>query len=85
MQISSTIRRKFRVFIDMSSVTEATCSEFMEKVNDGSHRVKTSGWPKFLYDLEATPYDPNNKDRGLLRGALLVRVCVLLSILHQLI
>lgn len=46
----------------------------MEKVNDGTYRVKTSGWPRFLYDLEASPYDPKNKDHGLFRGPVLVRV-----------
>lgn len=48
----------------------------MENVKDGTCRIKTSGWPKFLYDLVANPYDPKNKDQGLFRGPLLVRVSV---------
>jgi hypothetical protein len=46
----------------------------MEKVNDGTQRIKTSRWPRFLYD-PAIPYDPEHKDRGLFRGPILVRVC----------
>lgn len=48
----------------------------MENVRDGTYRIKTSGWPRFLYDLAANSYDLKNKDQGLLRGPLLVRVSI---------
>jgi hypothetical protein len=48
----------------------------MDKVKDGTCRIKTSGWPRFLYDVAGNYYDPKNKDRGLFRGPVLVRVSV---------
>ena len=45
----------------------------MEKVNDGAIKIRASKWPTFLYDHEV-PYDPDNKDNGLCRGFVLVRV-----------
>lgn len=62
-----------RRFSSQVTRIEQTCSKFMEKVNNGSHRIKTSGWPRFLYDM-AIPYDRKNMDQGLFRGPILVRV-----------
>ena len=47
--------------------------EFMEKANDGTHLIKTSWWPVFLYDL-AIPYDLEHKDCRLFCGPILVQV-----------
>lgn len=45
----------------------------MLQVRSGEIRITAKEWPTFLYptDLE---YDPHNKDYGLLRGELVVRV-----------
>jgi hypothetical protein len=39
---------------------------------DGTIRITANKWPHFLYPTRA--YDPNDIDRGLLQGYLLVRV-----------
>jgi hypothetical protein len=46
----------------------------MAKVNDGSLRIRASEWPFFLYYLK-TRYDPDDEEKGLLRGYILLRVC----------
>jgi len=39
---------------------------------DGSIKVVADDWPNFLYDEDM--YDPNELDKGLLRGYFLLRV-----------
>jgi hypothetical protein len=46
----------------------------MTKVNDGTIRIRAAEWPAFLYD-QKTEYDPENEEKGLLKGYVLVRVC----------
>lgn len=42
------------------------------RIKDGSVKITSVEWPSFLYD--ETMYDPKEKDKGFLRGFLLVRV-----------
>ncbi|KAH9984125.1 hypothetical protein BJV77DRAFT_216914 [Russula vinacea] len=44
----------------------------MTKVNDGTIRIRAAEWPAFLYD-QKTEYDPENEEKGLLKGYVLVR------------
>jgi hypothetical protein len=44
------------------------------KFLDGSIEVVANDWPNFLY--EESVYDPNEIDKGLLRGYFLLRVRV---------
>ena len=45
----------------------------MDRVEDGTVQITDEDFPSFLYDTE-TAYDEENKDIGLFRGFLLVRV-----------
>ncbi|KAM6491676.1 hypothetical protein JOM56_012920 [Amanita muscaria] len=45
---------------------------FMEKVLTGETKIRDKDFPSFLYD-ETIPYDPHNKDEGLLQGHVLIR------------
>ena len=62
-------------------LTNGFPSELMDDVNDGLIRVRASKWPAFMYDF-SKGYDPNNKDFGLCRGELLVRVCYCSCFIH---
>ena len=48
-------------------------------MQDGTIKVTAGDWPTFLYNEQE--YDPKEKDKGLLRGYLLVRVSELESFL----
>jgi len=45
----------------------------MELVQDGKIKIKATHYPTFLYD-ESMGYDPQEIDKGLFRGHLLLRV-----------
>ncbi|KAK2459412.1 hypothetical protein APHAL10511_008567 [Amanita phalloides] len=45
---------------------------FMENVRNRVIKIKERDFPAYLYD-EAIPYDPDNKDAGLLQGHALIR------------
>jgi len=47
----------------------------MNLLKEGLLRVTAADWPSFLYD-DTEIYDPMQKDKGLLRGYLLVRVSI---------
>jgi len=51
----------------------------VEQLKDGTVKIFTGDWPTFLYD-EDIEYDPEEKDKGLLRGYLLLRVSETLSL-----
>jgi len=44
------------------------------KFLDGTIKIVAEDWPSFLYEQDL--YDPNEIDKGLLRGYFLLRVCV---------
>ena len=46
---------------------------FMNKVLDGTLKIKTSQWPLFLYP-DDTVYNPECIDEGLFRGSLMIQV-----------
>src|SRR5882762_9577348 len=46
---------------------------FRTNVNDGQIEIWASEWPWFMYD-NADPLDPEEEDKGLCRGYILVRV-----------
>ncbi|KIL55570.1 hypothetical protein M378DRAFT_28536, partial [Amanita muscaria Koide BX008] len=48
------------------------CRTFMDAVLNGEMKIKDKDFPSFLYD-EDIPYDPHNKDAGLLKGHVLIR------------
>ena len=54
----------------------------MEKVNNGTIRIRASEWPSFLYD-NSVEYDPNNEEDGLFKGYLLLRVRLFTFSQHQ--
>lgn len=49
----------------------------MNKVKIMDIRITSLDFPTFLYD-EGTDYDPENIEKGLLRGKLLVRVSTII-------
>ncbi|KIL66690.1 hypothetical protein M378DRAFT_74929 [Amanita muscaria Koide BX008] len=53
-------------------VADALYRIFMEKVLTGETKIRDKDFPSFLYD-ETIPYDPHNKDEGLLQGHVLIR------------
>ena len=55
----------------------------MARVSDGSVRIRASEWPSFLYDHN-TAFDPEDEEKGLLKGYVLLRVSLLLLQLEQL-
>ena len=54
-------------------LTERFSSLLRERVESGEIKVRAAHWPTFMYNFE-DGYDPNNKQLGLCRGLLLVRV-----------
>jgi hypothetical protein len=47
---------------------------------DGTIKVVADDWPAFLYEVGT--YDPDELDKGLLRGHFLLRVGLLISLLY---
>ena len=58
---------KYHTSISTQFYLKSSCSKFMEEANDGTHHIKTSQWPRFLYDL-VIPYNPEHQDCGLFHG-----------------
>jgi hypothetical protein len=46
---------------------------FTDRVKDGVIKIKSAEFPAFIYS-SAIQYDPQNRNRGLLRGEALLRV-----------
>ena len=51
----------------------------MARVSDGSVQIRASEWPAFLYDHNSA-FDPEDEEKGLLKGYLLLRVSLLLQL-----
>jgi hypothetical protein len=56
-------------------LTKLLLSQLMKDVNDCKIHVHALHWPTFMYNF-AQGYDPNNRDLGLCRGLILIRVSV---------
>ena len=56
-------------------LTKLPLSQLMEDVNNRKICVRASHWLTFMYNF-AQGYDPDNRDLGLCRGLILVRVSV---------
>lgn len=49
-------------------------STFMEAMQDGTIEITAEDWPTFLY-VEDTVYDPDNHEKNLLHGLVVLYVC----------